>query len=365
MDDKGHYILAPTYTLHLCNYSNEYWLEKDSGSSFTINKAIYLFLSQFQKDTSLIDIIDDSFLIEHHSANELRSFFRSMRDRGVLVKSGDNPLTSEHYSNLFSKDDYWNDFRISNLISRNAYVEVYECRKLNKEYVLKALNLPSHLTSIKKNKARASFNHELLVNSKLPNSSHFILPIHSDANEMIWIMPKVEGETLNKYLFRSKPTLDVKKDFANQLITALKLLHNKEIVHGDLHHGNILVTSNKEIKILDFDLSSYGNKHSPQSGGYFPYLAPEQIEDDNFKYHKGFINYQTDIYQLGVLLYYLFYEMLPFYNEHWDELYSRIKKGDIKFSNKAELANVNNTIQKFTSLNPNLRTFKEIKLKNL
>ncbi len=64
----------------------------------------------------------------------------------------------------------------------------------------------------------------------------------------------IEGLKLNEYIYQHKSDKDIlKKKLAGDFITMCKKLHEKSIAHGDLQHGNILVDSNGNIYLIDYD----------------------------------------------------------------------------------------------------------------
>ena len=63
----------------------------------------------------------------------------------------------------------------------------------------------------------------------------------------------IEGLKLNEYIYQHKSDKDILKKLAGDFITMCKKLHEKSIAHGDLQHGNILVDSNGNIYLIDYD----------------------------------------------------------------------------------------------------------------
>lgn len=63
----------------------------------------------------------------------------------------------------------------------------------------------------------------------------------------------IEGKKLNEYIYQHKSDKDILKKLADDFITMCKKLHEKSIAHGDLQHGNILVDSNGNIYLIDYD----------------------------------------------------------------------------------------------------------------
>ncbi|MBN9416795.1 hypothetical protein ABS71_21155 [bacterium SCN 62-11] len=98
-----------------------------------------------------------------------------------------------------------------------------------------------------------------------------------------------------------------------QLADALNYLHQHNIIHRDLKTENVLVDSGNQVRLLDFGLACFHKVASKAnritSPGMVlgtPYaMAPEQIIGDG-------ADVRSDIYSLGVMIYQIFCQRLPF-----------------------------------------------------
>ena len=107
-------------------------------------------------------------------------------------------------------------------------------------------------------------------------------------------MEYVEGRALGEVEWSS---LDEILDVVEQIALALSFMHDRLFVHRDLKPSNIRITSEGQVKILDFGLASQlGVVVQGKVSGTPQYLAPEAIVG-------GVIDGRTDIYSLGVLTY--------------------------------------------------------------
>jgi serine/threonine protein kinase len=131
------------------------------------------------------------------------------------------------------------------------------------------------------------------------------------------IMEYIDGEDLLKKVSAS-PNHRLKEYQVIQYMTAASLglreIHNCGAVHQDLKPNNIMISRQDErVKILDFSLSEMSGESTRARDrsymrGTLPYMAPEQF------LHEEEIDHQTDIWALGVTVYYLLSGQFPFKN---------------------------------------------------
>src|SRR5688572_8698324 len=130
-------------------------------------------------------------------------------------------------------------------------------------------------------------------------------------------MECVAGVNLKTYIARHAPdTADV-VDLALQIADALGAAHGKGIVHRDIKPGNIIVTEDKRVKVLDFGLArrfrtdvtgELGLEGSTMPGrpmGTANYMAPERILQLP-------LDPRSDLFSLGVVIYEMATGRLPF-----------------------------------------------------
>jgi serine/threonine protein kinase len=116
-------------------------------------------------------------------------------------------------------------------------------------------------------------------------------------------MEFVEGESLRSVLnrFGGLPT---RKgiDLAQQICSGLKEAHAQGIVHRDLKPENVMIDGRGNVKIMDFGIARSMESLTRMTGamvGTPAYMAPEQVGGKP-------VDYRTDIYSLGLILYEIF-----------------------------------------------------------
>jgi serine/threonine protein kinase len=132
-------------------------------------------------------------------------------------------------------------------------------------------------------------------------------------------MEFIEGERFFEIIRKKKPfPLSDIFFIAVRVLNALDYAHKKGVLHRDIRPHNIMLTRQKEIKVLDFGIAVIRDENSPvKSKGcidFFYYMSPEQIRGED-------IDYRSDIYSLGVTLFHMITGKAPFEGEGGRSIY--------------------------------------------
>ncbi|GBC02728.1 hypothetical protein RclHR1_04780015 [Rhizophagus clarus] len=143
-----------------------------------------------------------------------------------------------------------------------------------------------------------------------------------NSKKYLLVMEYADSNTLRNYLSErfGKLTWNDKLNLALQLANAILYLHDKEIVHRNLHPNNILIHKNT-IKLTDFELSSNILK-------MVAYVDPQifNIKRDNNDQIQ--VNKKNNIYSIGILLWEISSGRPPFCtNLYDDDLTKKISQG--------------------------------------
>jgi serine/threonine protein kinase/tetratricopeptide (TPR) repeat protein len=200
--------------------------------------------------------------------------------------------------------------------------EVYRARDVRLGRMVAHKTLPEHLAQ--NASALARFEREARAVAALSHSN--ILAVHdvgSDGGTRYVAMELLEGQTLRDLLVEGRLAWPRAAEVATAVADGLAAAHARGVVHRDLKPANLFVTTEGQIKILDFGLArtgvedasalDTGNKE-PDTGsdvvtgpfeplteagtllGTPGYLAPEQVRGET-------ADARSDVFALGCVLY--------------------------------------------------------------
>lgn len=161
-----------------------------------------------------------------------------------------------------------------------------------------------------------------------------IYNIHEYGESYFIVMQFVLGTPLNQILQKKRPELTTSLSIAIQISDALVHAHQKGIIHRDIKPSNIMITAEGQCKILDFGLAKQSapveSPDSQSAAKQDPDIQETSKENEDVKItHQGTligtplylspemargesVNEQTDIFSLGIILYQMLTQRLPF-----------------------------------------------------
>ncbi len=158
-------------------------------------------------------------------------------------------------------------------------------------------------------RAAAAINH--------PNIAHVYeideVEGEGGATQPFIAMEYIDGETLGERIAKGPLPLKDALSIATQIAEGLKAAHAKDIVHRDVKSGNMMLTADGTVKILDFGLAkTSASTRLTQMGstlGTVAYMSPEQAKGEE-------VDRRSDIWSLGVILYEMVAGKLPFHGDY-------------------------------------------------
>ncbi|MBZ0275614.1 MAG: protein kinase [Anaerolineae bacterium] len=196
-----------------------------------------------------------------------------------------------------------NRYEVIEHIGDGSTATVYKARdtRLGREVALKIL-LP-HV----RDTTRQRFFQEARAAAQLNHANIMAIYDMDDEDDYHFLVVEyVEGKSLTEFI-PSSPAVVI--DLGRQIALALQYAHDNSIIHRDIKPANIKVTPANQIKIMDLGLALPREATRVTAEGMVigtpAYLSPEQAQG-----HA--LDYRTDIYSLGIVLYEMATGHLPF-----------------------------------------------------
>jgi serine/threonine protein kinase len=219
---------------------------------------------------------------------------------------GFEPPSLEQVRNLFPQ------LEIVEFIGRGGMGAVYKARQPQLERLAALKVLPLRSDHDQTFAARFSREAKALARLNHPN----IVSIYDSGQRdgmYYFLMEYVDGVNLRQLERSSRPTPDEALAIIPPICEALEYAHRQGIVHRDVKPENILVDTQRRVKIADFGIAKLldvppGDRTltgCQQVVGTPHYMAPEQVE------RPGSVDHRADIYSLGVVFYELLTGELP------------------------------------------------------
>ena len=153
----------------------------------------------------------------------------------------------------------------------------------------------------------------ILARVRHPHIAHLVDAGVSPAGHPYLVLEYVDGQSIDRYCDSRDLGIDARLRLFLDVLAAVAHAHAHLVVHRDIKPGNVLVSTNGEVKLLDFGIAKLLERESvadgtPQDPGTLTrdlgsaltpqFAAPEQLAG-------GAVTTATDVYALGVLLYVL------------------------------------------------------------
>ena len=241
----------------------------------------------------------------------------------------------------------WKKYEKGKRIGYGSYSNVYKAK--NKEtgnfVAIKEIDKEKFQSSTKSYFKEG----EIMTNINTANSVKLIETI--DSSDFYYIVMELCICNLEDCLkMRENPfSINEVRNIMLELNNTFKLLQKEKITHRDLKPSNLLISLDKIDKCL-IKLSDYGSNNTINNTinyGGTPYtMAPEVLKGE-------FYSEKSDIWSLGIIIYYMIFRDYPYKGKNDLILYNDIVSG--KKINSINDIELNDLIQKMLIINPNER----------
>ncbi|MHC4805245.1 MAG: protein kinase domain-containing protein [Planctomycetota bacterium] len=209
-------------------------------------------------------------------------------------------------------------FRIEGELGRGAVGVVYLAHdtKLDRSVAIKSL--PAEVMANPKARSRFTREARVLASLNHPNIATIYEEFQETEDVAYLILEYIPGQTLAERIAKGSLKLEDSLTIALQIAEAVAAAHEHDVIHRDLKPGNIKITPEGKVKVLDFGLAKAvgGEALDEQSTVTEPgrvigtpaYMSPEQA--------RGQVtDKRSDIWSFGCILYEMLTATIPFKGE--------------------------------------------------
>src|SRR6202051_700987 len=197
-------------------------------------------------------------------------------------------------------------YELEGVVGRGGMAEVYRARDLRLDRIVAIKTLRADLARDQIFQAR--FRREAQSAASLNHPS--IVAVYDTGEDMssglpvpYIVMECVDGRTVRDLLIEGHRLLPERTlEIISGVLRALEYSHQAGIVHRDIKPGNVMVTRNGDVKVMDFGIaramsdSQATMTQTAQVIGTAQYLSPEQARGER-------VDARSDLYSTGCLMY--------------------------------------------------------------
>ena len=197
-------------------------------------------------------------------------------------------------------------YRVVNPLGEGAGSVVFliaDKTRAGKKFALKVVKRQDEDDDVYIDQARTEFE----VAQKLKHPA--IVRIYDCRTKKSWfrtagvelLMEFVDGKTLDQLLSGEGRTPDMGQLVLifNQIASALAMMHRRGVYHADLKPGNIMLTKDGRVKLIDLGTAWIKGRDKNRVQGTPQYMAPETATEK-------VVDEKTDIYNFGATMYRMF-----------------------------------------------------------
>ena len=206
-------------------------------------------------------------------------------------------------------------YELDGVVGRGGMAEVYRARDIRLDRIVAVKTLREDLARDPTFQAR--FRREAQSAASLNHPS--IVAVYDTGEDMAGptpvpyiVMEYVDGRTLRELLRDDRRLLPERAlEITDGVLRALDYSHRNGIIHRDIKPGNVMLTRQAEVKVMDFGIARAVSDtqatmtQTAQVIGTAQYLSPEQARGER-------VDARSDLYSTGCLLYELLTGRPPF-----------------------------------------------------
>ena len=291
----------------------------DNNQEHSFKEAVRQFVEMHLQGTApnIEELVGKYPELEHQIRQKVKEFHKvdSLFDSLVHADESDFEDAATVHSLVGQKIG---SFEIVEIIGRGGMGAVYLAHdtKLDRSVAIKSI--PLKLAGDSTTKVRFKREARLLASLNHPNIAVIHEIIEQDDDSGYLVLEYVPGQTLTERIARKPVKLEEALSIGRQIAEAISAAHEKGVVHRDLKPGNIKITPDSRVKVLDFGLAKASASEAiteettvTQPGriiGTPAYMSPEQARGKP-------ADVRSDIWSFGCVLYQMLTGKMPFEGE--------------------------------------------------
>lgn len=219
-------------------------------------------------------------------------------------------------------------YKVEERIGKGSFGEVFKARQMGTNLPVALKVLPRSI--YQDSSLIAKLQTEINITKMMSDYPGIVRLLESfrDQTNIYCVFEYMPGKDLNHFFVKNE--LFDEEELAHlafNVLEGINYIHSKDYIHRDIKTENILLDKYLNPKIGDFGLSTVAESltFEKDTCGTPTYLAPEVFVQGET------VSKKTDLWSLGVMLYKLKFDQLPFDGETYDELYLNILRGQINY----------------------------------
>jgi serine/threonine-protein kinase len=182
--------------------------------------------------------------------------------------------------------------------------------------------LHAHLAGIAESRARLQREAHAVAKLRHENILEIFDYSGPDSRESYIVTEFIHGRTLKAFLSdHPLPFPEVAEMVVSEVCRALEHAHGLGVIHRDIKPENVMIRNDGMLKLMDFGIAQIIDKErmtvTGQLLGSPAYMAPEHVEGRP-------LDFRTDVFAVGILLYQLATGQLPFSGKNPHEVLKKI-----------------------------------------
>ncbi|EFA83835.1 putative protein serine/threonine kinase [Heterostelium album PN500] len=266
--------------------------------------------------TSSIEVDKEQLADINDEAELKRKTLELKLQRKRRLAGASTEFLAEASLSIKTFSDIKKKIKFGNLIGKGGYGKVFEAHYEKKKVAIKVVHYRSP-----KEQHNVLIEIGFLQRCNHPNIIEFKAAVLHD-NQLFIVTEFMQGGTLEQAVNSAHIFKETHIGFiAKEILKGIAYLHERKLVHRDIKSGNVMITINGDIKLIDFGLCSSVEKGTSNHMVGSPYwMPPEMIKGDPH-------SYPADIWSFGVCVLEMMFRKPPNRDSRLKAMFTNATKG--------------------------------------